>query len=101
MFNRYEEARVKTSTTNKVRYFKPTLYPNIPEQDGDIIHNVRAGERLDILAHRYYNDVGLWWVISRANRLDPSDLGLAAATILRIPQDIAEVLRSFRAINAE
>jgi len=101
MFDRYKNARVKISKTNKVRYFKPTLYPNIPELDSDIIHNVRAGERLDILAHRYYNDVGLWWVISRANRLDPSDFGLDAASVLRIPQDIAEVLRSFRAINAE
>ena len=101
MFNRYAEARIKTSSTNQSRYFKPTLYPDIEERDSDIIHNVRAGERMDMLAHRYYDDVGLWWVISRANRLDPSDIGLKASSKLRIPIDIADVLRKFRSINAE
>ena len=42
MFNRYAEARIKKSSTNKVRYFKPTLYPDIEEKDTDVIHNVRA-----------------------------------------------------------
>ena len=54
-----------------------------------------------MLAYKYYNDVGLWWVISRANRLDPSQIGLEASTVLRVPTDIAEVIRSFRALNAE
>ena len=58
MFNRYAEARIKKSSTNKVRYFKPTLYQDIEEKDTDVIHNVRAGERMDMLAHRYYDDVG-------------------------------------------
>ena len=101
MFNRYAEARIKTSSTNQSRYLKPTLYPNIEEKDSDIIHNVRAGERMDVLAHQYYEDVGLWWVISRANRLDPSDIGLKASSKLRIPIEIADVLRKFRSINAE
>tara|TARA_B100000287_G_C19953576_1_gene511446 strand:- start:135 stop:440 length:306 start_codon:yes stop_codon:yes gene_type:complete len=101
MFNRYSEARIKTNKNNKVKYFKPTLYPDIPEKDTDILHYVKAGERLDILAHRYYGDVGLWWVISRANRLDPSDIGLDASSTIRIPQDISEVIRAFRSINAE
>jgi len=56
---------------------------------------------MDVLAYQYYDDVGLWWVISRANRLDPSDIGLKAASKLRIPTDIADVLRKFRSINAE
>jgi len=101
MFNRYAEARIKENKRNKVKYYKPTLYPDIPEKDSDVIHNVRAGERLDLLAYRYYKDVGLWWVISRANRLDPSNIGLEASSTLRIPIDIADVVRAFRAINAE
>jgi len=101
MFNRYAEAKIKEDTRTGSRYFKPTLYPDIPEKDSDVIHNVRAGERLDLLAYKYYNDVGLWWVISRANRLDPSQIGLEASTVLRVPTDIAEVIRSFRALNAE
>ena len=51
MFNRYAEARIKKSSTNKVRYFKPTLYPDIEEKDTDVIHNVRAGERTVSYTH--------------------------------------------------
>jgi hypothetical protein len=101
MYNRYAEAKRKKNKRNKSQYFKPSLYPTIPELDSDIIHNVRFGERLDILAHKYYQDVGLWWIISRANRLDPSDIGLKASTKLRIPTDITEILRAFRTLNAE
>ena len=101
MFNRYAEARIIENKRNKVKYYKRTLYPDIPEKDSDVIHNVRAGERLDLLAYKYYKDVGLWWVISRANRLDPSNIGLEASSTLRIPIDIADVVRAFRAINAE
>ena len=69
------------------------------EKDSDIIHTVRPGERLDLLAYKYYGDVGLWWVISRANRLDPSDIGLDASTELRIPKEVGEVLRAYKSLN--
>ena len=101
MYNRYKEARIKVNSDNKVRYFKPSLYQDIEEKDSDVVHVVRPGERLDLLAHRFYGDVGLWWVISRANRLDPSDVGLKAATQLRVPTDIGDVLRKYKAVNVE
>ena len=99
MYNRYKEANIKVHKDNRKRYYKPSLYPDIPETDSDIIHIVKPGERLDLLAYQYYGDVGLWWVISRANRLDPSDIGLDAAIELRIPKDVGEVLRSYKALN--
>lgn len=98
MFNRYKNAKVKLSE-NKDRYFKPTLYPAIPERDTDIIHNVVQGERLDLLAHKYYGDVNYWWIISKANGLSPSDIGIKSSTQLRIPTDIGEVLRAFDSEN--
>ncbi|MAE85544.1 MAG: hypothetical protein CMB80_22605 [Flammeovirgaceae bacterium] len=99
MFNRYSEQTSKRDTVTKVRYYKPTLYPDIPERDDDIIHKVRSGERLDLLAHQYYNDVGLWWLISRANKLDPSDITLKAATDIRIPTHIGPILQELTATN--
>ena len=33
MYNRYKEARIKVNSDNKVRYFKPSLYPDIEEKD--------------------------------------------------------------------
>tara|TARA_A100001391_G_C5064348_1_gene276817 strand:- start:146 stop:454 length:309 start_codon:yes stop_codon:yes gene_type:complete len=99
MFNRYKEMTRKKSSTNGSPFLKPTFYPDIPERDTDIIHLVRYGERLELLAYRYYGDTALWWIISRANNLDPSDIGLKAATELRIPQDTGDILREFSAIN--
>ena len=98
MFNRYKDAKIKISA-NKDRYFKPTLYPAIPERDTDIIHNVVQGERLDLLAHGCYGDVNFWWIRSKANGLDPADIGLKASTQLRIPTDVGEVLRAFNSEN--
>ena len=100
MFNRYKNARIKTSENND-RYFKPTFYPQIPEKDTDVWHNVVVGERLDLLAHRYYDDINLYWIISKANNLDPSTIGLEAATQIRIPTDVGEIIRSFNSENLE
>ncbi len=31
------------------------------------VHIVEQGDRLDLLAYRYYGDAGKWWVIADAN----------------------------------
>jgi|TARA_B100000073_G_C23707395_1_gene562838 nucleoid-associated protein YgaU len=99
MFRRYKTAKVKVDPKTQNRYYSPILYPNIPEKDTDIIHNIRSGDRLDLLAHQYYGDVNLWWIISRANRLDPSDLGLDVGTTLRIPVEVGEILGKLQEEN--
>ncbi|MGM1062648.1 tail protein X [Saccharothrix sp. Mg75] len=38
-------------------------------------HEVTAGDRVDLLAHRYYGDAQAWWRIADANPVvDPDDL---------------------------
>jgi hypothetical protein len=100
MFNRYRHTGVKVDTKTGIRYQKPTLYPDIPESDSDSYHIVVVGERLDLLAYKYYNDSGLWWVISRANNLDPSITTAEVGTELRIPSDIGSILSRLQAINS-
>jgi nucleoid-associated protein YgaU len=99
MFRRYKAANVKVDQKTKNRYYAPILYPKIIEKDTDIIHNIRAGDRLDLLANTYYGDVNLWWIISRANRLDPSALSLQVGTTLRIPVDVGEILGKLQEEN--
>ena len=36
---------------------------------GVIEHQVKAGDRLDLMARHYYNDDRLWWRIADANSL--------------------------------
>lgn len=48
-------------------------------------HVVHEGDRLDLLAARYYNDPEMWWVIADANPevFYPGDI--APGTVVRIP----------------
>ena len=43
---------------------------------GEYLHTVHEGERLDLLAYKYYGDSSKWWQISDANpqRLFPTEL---------------------------
>ena len=100
MFNRYRYTKGKKDQKTGIRYQKPTLYPDIPESDSDNYHIVVVGERLDLLSYRYYNDSGLWWIISRANGLDPSITTPEVGTELRIPSDIGSILSKLQPINS-
>ena len=42
----------------------PTAAPPRPD---DRFHTVAAGDRLDLLAHKYLGDANLWWVICDSN----------------------------------
>jgi hypothetical protein len=48
----------------------------IPRADGRFAHTVREGERLDLLAFKYYGDPTRWWQIGDANPAEayPPDL---------------------------
>lgn len=59
----------------------------IPVRPDDVYHRVQSHEvgRLDMIAHQYYKNPLLWWIIAIANDIydpiTPIDIG----TILRIP----------------
>ncbi|HRT64762.1 MAG TPA: hypothetical protein P5540_08020 [Candidatus Hydrogenedentes bacterium] len=50
----------------------------------DRFHTVTDGERLDIIARRYFGDAKLWWIICDYNDLF-LPLDLDPGTVLRIP----------------
>lgn len=53
-----------------------------------LVYTVRAGDRLDLLAHRFFHDSRKWWLIADAN---PEWLTLEEMLVpgrqLRIPRD--------------
>lgn len=63
-------------------FLGPGLLDGVPCVD----HTLKGGERLDILAARYYGDDEYWWVIALANRIQ-TPFGLTVGTKLRIPLD--------------
>ena len=54
-------------------------------------HVIKAGERLDVLAGRNYNDSSLWWVIAAASGIG-WNLQVPPGVLLTIPVNISQVI---------
>jgi hypothetical protein len=59
--------------------------PDIPQSKDDIYYCVQEGDRIDLLAARFYGDPNLWWVIAEANNIELVPTQLVPATTIRIP----------------
>ena len=72
---------------NRCRDFKPgyflrVLINQFPQKVSDI-----SGDRLDLLAQRFYQDVTKWWIIAEANSLEVLSFEVKPGLQLRIPQN--------------
>ena len=90
---RYKNSIVKKSKDG-VRFYKPTIVPNIPIKDSDIFIFPVYGDRFDTIAQRYYNDSNLWWIIAKANELSRGELSTNPEKKIRIPTEIDDILES-------
>ena len=54
---------------------------------------------MDNLAHKYYGDVSLWWIIAKANNLDAAHIGLEVDKQIRIPIDIQPILNKLKEMS--
>ena len=90
---RYRRSIVKLDKDG-VRYYKPSIIPNIPLKDGDQFIKPLVGDRLDILAERYYGDSTLWWVIAKANEISDGQIGVDPEKMIRIQTDIDSIINS-------
>lgn len=57
----------------------------LPKSEGDKVYQFKAGDRLDILAKRFYNDPQLAWKILYANPNYTNELEIEEGAILTIP----------------
>ena len=72
----------------KRRYYTSILDPEIPKHSDDIYVVSTFGDRLDLLAWNYYQNVRYWWIIAAANpELRKDTLNLEVGTQIRIPKD--------------
>lgn len=88
VFKRYDGKRV----------FKTTRYPKIPVAANDIYIVANETDYLDNLAHKFYKDSTLWWIIAQANGIKAT-LKAPTGQQLRIPQDIDNIILRFRREN--
>jgi len=100
MRNRSSKIQIINNPGTK-RYFKAIKYPIIPPSADDIYIITTAGDRLDLLANQFYNDVRLWWIISNANMdlIRRDSYALKPGLQIRVPLDIVKILDDFEQIN--
>ena len=81
--------------------FKNMILPTIPKTKLDLYVITVIGDRLDLLAKSYYNDVNLWWVISSANPdiIRKDSYALKPNLEIRIPANIDRILKTFEHLN--
>ena len=80
--SRYINTKVSRKK-NKIIAFDTTIYTSVPESNDDVYVVTQEGDRLDMLAYRFYQDPMLWWFIARVNSL--KTMRVPAGLSLRIP----------------
>ena len=97
--SRYDNPTILLNQQNTF-YEKGKFYPNIPLSASDVYIITTIGDRLDYLAHLYYNDPEAWWIISAANNnVTKGSLFPVPGTQLRIPRDLTAVMSLFNDFN--
>ena len=79
-----------------VEFWDTLVLPDPVSRQDDITHVVTQTDRIDLIANRYYQDAGLWWVVAWANNLDILPTDLKEGAQLRIPSKafvVTELLR--------
>jgi len=65
--SRYQQTRTFAPTREQTPPFPGTRARSIEVVEGVLEHTLQTGQRLDLLALHYYNDVRSWWRILDAN----------------------------------
>jgi len=83
------------------QYYISSYYPSIPLSSNDIYAITEFGDRLDVLANRFYGDTNLYWIIAAANPdLVPADsVSLKGGIQLRIPTDVNTIVSNYNIAN--
>ena len=99
MSNRYIYTKQLKDIDTKKNYLESTIYPLIKPNDNDLYIISEQGDRLDLLAYKYYNDVSLWWIIATANNLNDANFFVQPGLQLRIPSDLTSISNNLAKIN--
>ena len=104
--NRYQDIKKIKNTNPNVgtlgaQYLKPVFYPEIKPNQDDIYVITEFGDRFDLLAYQFYDDVSLYWVISTANpdKITMGSLTIKEGTQLKIPSGLNNIIEQYNKLN--
>lgn len=99
MASRYTYSETLTKKDTKKMYLSSIIYPKIKASNDDMYVISVLGDRLDILALKYYGDQNLWWIIATANNLNEASYSITPGIQLRIPSNVPKILNDLEKIN--
>ena len=96
---RYINSDILKTKETKKQYLESTIYPIVRASDDDMYIISEAGDRLDLLANKYYGDQTKWWIIATANNINDATFYVQPGIQLRIPMDTNKILSDLQNIN--
>ena len=99
--DRYAKIPTKRNDANRLVHTTSLLPDNKPSAN-DIYVITTPGDRLDLLAYKYYGDTSYWWIIAQANtntEMKKGSLVLDGGLQLRIPRNPTDVITEFENNN--
>lgn len=98
MANRYIYTDTKEGKDKK-RFMQTTIYPKVLPDDNDLYIITEQGDRLDILAEKYYKNPSMWWIIATANNINDANFYIEPGVQLRIPSNVSKILNDLQKLN--
>tara|TARA_Y100001963_G_scaffold150204_1_gene230964 strand:+ start:763 stop:1071 length:309 start_codon:yes stop_codon:yes gene_type:complete len=85
------------------RIYKYMKYPEIPLSINDIYVTTTIGDRLDLLADQFYENIEYWWIIATANPdvVRRDSYNLKPGIEIRIPSNYLDIVDEFEELNKE
>jgi hypothetical protein len=71
--------------SDKVVFWDTLDLPEVVVQGDDQKYTVQSNDRIDRLAHKFYGDSVLWWVLAAANNMELLPTALYSGQVLRVP----------------
>lgn len=100
MPNRFQDIRKKTNSEGK-QFYRETFIPKALEQEGDLYFITQPGDRLDLIAYEFYQDVSLWWVLASANPITTrrDSYMVKPGQQFRVPVDPTDIINQYNQLN--
>jgi len=97
--NRYISSKVIQLRNDNTSKHSTSFVPKIERDNTDLFIRTRAGDRLDLLAHEFYQDVTLWWILASVNNLGKGTFAIPPGSRLRIPLNISDIREKYVEFN--
>jgi len=88
--DRYKYSGEHKDKKNNNRVINTTIYPKLDPTNHDLYIISKEGDRIDIFANRYYDDISKWWIIAAANNIGKGTMEIPSGRQIRIPMNVAE-----------